>query len=603
MKPIKIYTLAVASLVLYLYILSAQPTHAQNNDPSINLVNQTQRTSATETWFADLEVSENQEKEYSVEATIFSKVLELNGTNLSNPIHRISSSIQSKTANNPSITNFAFKFEIRLPDDPRTSNSILFPDVGVYPITFDLLEDESIISTEKTYIIIGPANPTLNHLILSINDTNFENLSKMISQSSSAFSVSISAETLQKLTEDSATSKTLTESLKTRTIIPSVNIAPFEDQSLVEISTELYTDHLQSLRLKSIDLGLKIDESTILQTTPINRQLLDTAQSLGITQIYTTSLNNSVYSQPDLPVIIASNFETTKNFSTNPNPLKASVETLAAHELSNSSQPVTQITLDTDQSINNLQYLLEENGDFFTAPIETKEIRTKKTYTLSESNQFIPGNYPHVSNTLKKLNSYQFLYSEGGITPEYYSYQFGEALASNNPEQALKPLIETIDSEFESIALTPNQSINLTASNAQIPIAITNNSTGNRKVMIKLSSDKIDVDKATRQLIIEPGNTLENIEIDVRSLGVSYLDVVLLNSDGSLILDKDQIRIRSSVIPNFGIILTGGALGFLLLWWLLSIKSKLKLKNSREIDVSKHKIGNESKKSDNASIL
>jgi hypothetical protein len=123
--------------------------------------------------------------------------------------------------------------------------------------------------------------------------------------------------------------------------------------------------------------------------------------------------------------------------------------------------------------------------------------------------------------------------------------------------------------------LPNDRTFRLTARKGTIPLTLVNGNPVAVRVQLVLSSDKLEFTQVhhgdrSRQVIggldLEPGTRTLTIPVQARASGTFNLRIALLTPDGTE-LRRSRLTIRSTVFSGVGIVLSIGALLFLLLWW------------------------------------
>ncbi len=173
------------------------------------------------------------------------------------------------------------------------------------------------------------------------------------------------------------------------------------------------------------------------------------------------------------------------------------------------------------------------------------------------------------------LETYRAFYGNAGVEPDRLESGLLASLSPGlNPEERSRELTRlqsVLDDELDVISLPDGQSITITARTASVPIAIVNESLGPRTVMLRFVSDRIDVAEDGTELLLPPGRTNVDVELQTQALGQSPLRVEIMTPDGARVLSTTQYGVRSTAIPGLGYVLSLTALAFLIAWWLVSI--------------------------------
>ncbi len=151
---------------------------------------------------------------------------------------------------------------------------------------------------------------------------------------------------------------------------------------------------------------------------------------------------------------------------------------------------------------------------------------------------------------------------------------FATAADLENHERAewLHEFDRTFHEQLAGIHLPSERFIRLTARRGEIPVSIQNDNGYPIKVQLRLTSSKLDFPSgASRLVTLERAQLTERFAIDARTSGAFPVQVQVLSPDGSLDLVNSRITVRSTATSALGVGLTGGAIAFLLLWWLRSV--------------------------------
>ena len=126
-----------------------------------------------------------------------------------------------------------------------------------------------------------------------------------------------------------------------------------------------------------------------------------------------------------------------------------------------------------------------------------------------------------------------------------------------------------IDEQIERIHIPRSRSITLTAREGEIPVTVRNNLGYGARVVLQLSSDKLEFPGGERvELELDRRNTTQRFRVRARTSGSFPLQVLVLSPDGALPVAESRFTVRSTAASGVGVILSIGAVWFLLLWWL-----------------------------------
>lgn len=180
-----------------------------------------------------------------------------------------------------------------------------------------------------------------------------------------------------------------------------------------------------------------------------------------------------------------------------------------------------------------------------------------------------------IDEAIELLTIYEGFHQSGPIEPDEYQAALASALSpARNPNDRLRAfdqLTTLLVGSLDVIELRDGQSVTMTARRLSIPISLENHASGARRIRLEFTGDRVEVAEHGEVVVIPPGVTTIDVNVEARALGVSPLDVRVLTPDGSLLLSQTRLQIRSTAIPGLGLLLSGTALVFLVSWWIVSI--------------------------------
>jgi len=132
--------------------------------------------------------------------------------------------------------------------------------------------------------------------------------------------------------------------------------------------------------------------------------------------------------------------------------------------------------------------------------------------------------------------------------------------------------LDGIDAEIasflEQVRAPADRAVTLTSRRASVPISILNETERTLSVKVTLQSDRLLFPEGpSRIVVLPPRNTTVRIPVEVRSSGTFPVVFTLRSADGRLLIQRDRITFRSTVVSGVGVFLTVGAGGFLAVWW------------------------------------
>jgi len=129
-----------------------------------------------------------------------------------------------------------------------------------------------------------------------------------------------------------------------------------------------------------------------------------------------------------------------------------------------------------------------------------------------------------------------------------------------------------VDAEIRSflarIHAPTDRAVTLTSRRASVPVSILNDTGRTLSVRVALESDRLLFPEGrSRVVVLPPRNTTVRIPVEVRSSGTFPVTFTIRSADGGILIQRDRITFRSTVVSGMGVFLTVGAGGFLAVWW------------------------------------
>jgi hypothetical protein len=144
----------------------------------------------------------------------------------------------------------------------------------------------------------------------------------------------------------------------------------------------------------------------------------------------------------------------------------------------------------------------------------------------------------------------------------------GAGLRTAQRQAYLEGFQARIDRQTAGVQVPNNRSITLTARTGEIPVTVRNNAGYPVRVQLRVESDKLDFPKgAVRSLDLSRRSTTERFSVRARTSGSFPLRISLLSPDGGLVIGNSRFTVRSTAASGVGLVLSAGAIVFLLLWW------------------------------------
>jgi hypothetical protein len=111
--------------------------------------------------------------------------------------------------------------------------------------------------------------------------------------------------------------------------------------------------------------------------------------------------------------------------------------------------------------------------------------------------------------------------------------------------------------------------VTLTSRHGAIPVTVTNSGDQRLTVVLRLSSPRVDLPPVSESFTVNPHEPVtRRVEVGTRATGTFPIRVEVLTPDGKVrIVQNGQVTLVSTAFNRVALILAGGAVGFLLLWW------------------------------------
>ena len=129
-----------------------------------------------------------------------------------------------------------------------------------------------------------------------------------------------------------------------------------------------------------------------------------------------------------------------------------------------------------------------------------------------------------------------------------------------------------VRTDLARIEAPARQTITFTARDGVVSLALRNTSGHAVHVVLHLDGPRLELPGHTDGLVpltLSGDDETTRVEIDVRARasGDSPLDVTIVTPDGRITLGRTRITVRSTALSGVGVVLSVGALVFLLVWW------------------------------------
>lgn len=160
------------------------------------------------------------------------------------------------------------------------------------------------------------------------------------------------------------------------------------------------------------------------------------------------------------------------------------------------------------------------------------------------------------ADEVARLDLRLLLSGSADLTPEQRSALVDESIA-------------TTSERFEAVRAPSRQTVTLTSSTGDIPLTIDNDLEVPVRVVIDLRSEGRVEFRGTPRMttVLDPGRNTVSIPVRARAPGDSTIDIVVRTPDDVVEVDEVRYTVRSSALSGIGVVLSGGAIVFLVVWW------------------------------------
>ncbi len=143
------------------------------------------------------------------------------------------------------------------------------------------------------------------------------------------------------------------------------------------------------------------------------------------------------------------------------------------------------------------------------------------------------------------------------------------ALSVDQRDALVDEVVAITDERFGAVEAPARQTVTLTSSTGDVPLTVVNALDVPVHVVIELRSEgRVDFrESPTMTETLEPGRNRVAVPVRARAPGDSTIDIVIRSDDGVVVLDEVRYTVRSSAVSGIGVVLTVGAMAFLLIWW------------------------------------
>jgi hypothetical protein len=155
-------------------------------------------------------------------------------------------------------------------------------------------------------------------------------------------------------------------------------------------------------------------------------------------------------------------------------------------------------------------------------------------------------------------------------------------LAEPDQRALLDAAARRIDDDLRSLIPPERRSVTITSRTSTLPFRIENRSGRPATVTIRMRGTRLQfADGSARVVELEPGVNNLKLPVLVRTSGQFTALVETRTANDAVSIATTALRVRSTVVSGVGVVLAGGALSFLVIWWTLTARRSRRTRSDR----------------------
>lgn len=491
---------------------------------------------------------------------------------------------------------------------------VLIPEPGVYPMTVELHDSNGLLATHRTRFIRlaqetsgeATAAPIPVAVLLPVTAADGLTLADAVglleSHPAHPITVALHEGTQSQLRSDPELAAQFVAAVGQRQIVTSSGLQ-LDPSALAEIGQDaVYANSVKADREGYEELGLSINPTMNIIDTPLTEQGARALLSTGTKTVIGNNQDSGGFlavdgSRLDLVTIDDSMSST---FATDDSGPIVATQVLAKlvlrGEADNSAVVLGGLAMGQRPLAALDAFLIALSQPGAPQPVAVADIKRDTALRPAERPSQDLG--PLAASLVAIQNgiaTYESSYQAGGIPPRQFRDRMLASLSRTrnqaDRERSLDLVARQLSEELDVISLPESQPVNLAARSAPIPLVVESRAKGPRMVMVKFVSDKISVSRDEQVILVEPGTSSVDVEVEARSLGVSPLEVSIWTPDGKEQLALTTFQVRSTAIPGVGLLLSTIGIVLLCSWWWVDNRRRTKERIAAEaasLDISAH---------------
>ena len=197
-----------------------------------------------------------------------------------------------------------------------------------------------------------------------------------------------------------------------------------------------------------------------------------------------------------------------------------------------------------------------------------------------------PADVPRVGGIARRLETARPLVDDyAAIVPAGDAVAAREAIViqrsldrripTGTQEALLDDAIGALRRDLRGLSASGPKTLTVTSRDTSVPLRFTNDMGRPVRVRLRLQSPRlVFTDGAEQSLTLEPGLNRFDVRIDVRASGQFVMQADLLAPGSDRVLASTRQTIRSRTFSGVGLMLSGGALLFLVIWWSRTLRRR-----------------------------
>lgn len=147
------------------------------------------------------------------------------------------------------------------------------------------------------------------------------------------------------------------------------------------------------------------------------------------------------------------------------------------------------------------------------------------------------------------------------------------SLGQSDQRALLDAAARRIDEDLRSFVLPAERTVTITARTSTLPFRIENRSGRRATVTLRLRGTRLQFAQGPAQVVqLERGVNSLKLPVLVRTSGQFRTVLEVRTGNDVVAIGSTPLRVRSTVVSGVGVVLAGGALTFLVIWWTITIR-------------------------------